>query len=321
MTMLLCIIPTMVFASEPPNYTTNSEESNNTYFTINDEFEEKVRRAGRVIAEEKGLLIDADTFAQYQSMYANKNISEAEKSTLHKEIRDNSVTLNDIYQRFPDLAVEAKNIDGLDHSYVEPILEKDSSTPKFGDYRSKIYYSYSERTKTDSVKSSTYSGLQNLAISIVAIGLKPAQSILISVLQTAIGSYSWTSCSDYHLTTLQEKCLSGKWGEVYTSGGLLCETDWRGYCYASRTDKYAIATAVTWRGNICISNTTNAVHVSYAYDNKYLNATYIKKRTLELYQQAYDETYTILYGVLPGYVEYNWNDDYIWTVSTNNPFS
>lgn len=317
MAMMLCVVSTTAFAAAPIE-----NISADDFAVLNDAFEEKVRRAGRIIAEEKGLLVDANTFEQYKNSYANKTMSDADTVTFYEEIKSTSITLNEIYQRFPDLATEAVNTAGLDKAYIEPMTTRASTAdPEFGDYRSQIYYTYYERVETDDVESDTYSGLANLAISIASIGLKPAQAILVSVLQTAIGSYTWTSCSDYHLTTLEERCLSGKWGEVYTSGGLLCETDWMGYCYASRTDEYAIATAVTWRGNVCISDTTDAVRVHYDYDDKYYNSTYLRTRSLELYQQAYDETYTILYGVLPGYVEYNWNDDYSWTSSKDNPFS
>lgn len=316
MAMMLCVVSTATFA------VTNENISADDFATLNDAFEEKVRRAGRTIAEEKGLLVDAGKYEQHKNAYANKPMSAGDTKTFYEEIRNSSVTLSEIYQRFPDLAKEAVNTTGIDSSYIEPLATKAStSDPEFGDYRSQIYYTYYERVETDDVESDTYSGLANLVISIASIGLKPAQAILVSVLQTVIGSYTWTSCSDYHLTTLEERCLSGKWGEVYTSGGLLCDTDWRGYCYASRTDEYAIATAVTWRGNICISNTTNAVRVHYAYDDKYYNSTYLRTRSLELYQQAYDETYTLLYGVWPGYVEYNWSDDYTWTSSKDNPFN
>lgn len=143
---------------------------------------------------------------------------------------------------------------------------------------------------------------------------------MVSVLQTAIGSYTWTSCSNYHLTTLEESCIAERWGEVYTPGGLRGTSEWRGYCNASRIDEYAIATAITWKGNICISDTTGAVRVHYEYDNIYYKSTYLKERSLELYQQAYDETFTVLYGVLPGYVEYNWDTDFSWTSSKDNPF-
>ena len=301
---------------------TTEKEITDEFISYNDAFEEKVRRAGRIIAEEKGLLVDADKFEEHRNSYESKTMSAEDTVEFYTEIRNNSITLSEIYQRFPELAEESRKTVGLDKSYVaESGSKATSADPEFGGYRSQIYYTYYERVETDEVESATYSGLANLAISIASIGLKPAQSILVSVLQTVIGSYTWTSCSDYHLTTLEERCLSGKWGEVYTSGGLLCDTDWRGYCYASRTDEYAIATAVTWRGNVCISNTTNAVRVHYAYDDKYYNSTYLRTRSLELYQQAYDETYTLLYGVLPGYVEYNWYDDYTWTSSKDNPFN
>lgn len=122
---------------------------------------------------------------------------------------------------------------------------------------------------------------------------------------------------------LYEKCSTERWGEVYTSGGLLCDTDWRGYCEASREDVYAIATAITWKGNVSYGNSSNLVRVYYEYDNVFYNTTHIKNKALELYQKAYDETFTILYGVWPSlqYVEYNWRNDYSWTNPANNPFA
>lgn len=315
-TMVFCMVSTTALAASYDNIPVDSLTA------INDAFEEKVRRAGRIIAEERGLLLPASAYEQHRNAYAGQNTLNADTQTFYEEVKNNSVTLDDIYQEFPALASEALSTTGLDSSYTEPLVAvRASSDPEFGDYRSNIYYTYYERVETDSVESDTYSGLANLAISIVSISLKPAQAIVVSVLQAAIGSNTWTSCSDYHLTTLEESCLSGKWGEVYTSGGLLCETDWRGYCYASRTDEYAIATAVTWKGNTCFSETTDAVRVHYAYDDKFYNATYLRTKSLELYQKAYDETYTVLYGVLPGYVEYNWYDDVTWTSPKSNPFA
>lgn len=223
-TMVFCMVSTTALAASYDNIPVDSLTA------LNDAFEEKVRRAGRIIAEERGLLLPASAYEQHRNAYAGQNTLNADTQTFYEEVKNNSVTLDDIYQEFPALASEALSTTGLDSSYTEPLVAvRASSDPEFGDYRSKIYYTYYERVETDSVESDTYSGLANLAISIVSIGLKPAQAIVVSVLQAAIGSNTWTSCSDYHLTTLEESCLSGKWGEVYTSGGLLCETDWRGY--------------------------------------------------------------------------------------------
>ena len=68
---------------------------------------------------------------------------------------------------------------------------------------------------------------------------------------------------------------------------------------------------------------TDLVRVYYEYDNVFYNTTHIKNKALELYQKAYDETFTILYGVWPSlqYVEYNWRNDYSWTNPANNPFA
>ncbi len=290
---------------------------------INFEFEDKVRRAGRIIAEEKGLLIPADAYETHVRAYAAATVNEYETTEFHREIIDNAVSLEDIYLQFPELADEAINTAGIDPDYVEPLVKPmEESSPEFGDYRSKIYYTYYERIETDEVEADTFSALAELVINIASVGLKPVQSIAVSVLQSVVSALPdpWTSCSDYHVITMEEKCLSGKWGEVYTSGGLFCETGWRGYCYASREDVYAIATAVAWNGNKCFSNTTDAKLVHYEYDDKYYDSAYLKEKSLELYQQAYDETYTLLYGVWPGYVEYNWSADKSWTTKRANPF-
>lgn len=69
------------------------------------------------------------------------------------------------------------------------------------------------------------------------------------------------------------------------------------------------------------SETSDLVKVSFNYDEKYDDEAYLKRRSLELYNQAYDETYTPLYGVLPGYVEFNMEKDREFKTSKSNPFS
>lgn len=309
----------VVFTFTVPAFATDTTPPSKTQ----EEFEEKLRQAGRKIAEENNLIMSIEEYEAYKNRTNTISaLSEEEIAEYYKEVQATTVSLDDIYTAYPELADEALSIDELDPIYSSAAIAP-LADPECGDYRLQPRYRYSERVEYDEVDSETYDGLANLTIAVMSAGLKPAQTIAVSLLQSVIPTNSWRTCKNYHVTTLYEKCSTERWGEVYTSGGLLCDTDWRGYCEASREDVYAIATAITWKGNVSYGNSSNLVRVYYEYDNVFYNTTHIKNKALELYQKAYDETFTILYGVWPSlqYVEYNWRNDYSWTNPANNPFA
>ena len=135
--VMLLSMSTSVFAA------TTEKEITDEFISYNDAFEEKVRRAGRIIAEEKGLLVDADKFEEHRNSYESKTMSAEDTVEFYTEIRNNSITLGEIYQRFPELAEESRKTVGLDKSYVaESGSKATSADPEFGDYRSQIYYTY-----------------------------------------------------------------------------------------------------------------------------------------------------------------------------------
>lgn len=129
MAMMFCVVSTTAFATTPIGNITADD-----VVILNDAFEEKVRRAGRIIAEERGLLVDTNTFEQYKSSYATQAMNNTDMATFYEEIKSNSVTLDEIYQRFPELATEAVNTTGLDKAYIEPMTTRNSTaSPEFGD--------------------------------------------------------------------------------------------------------------------------------------------------------------------------------------------
>ena len=284
-------------------------------------FEDEIRRAGRIVAENRGLLVNEEELNQFRVNYSRTELNEYAVQDFYQNVRANSVTLEEIYYENPALAHRALSIQGLDSSYLEPFSQQTSPTPSFGDYRLQTYYTYSNRTEYDSVQSKTYAALANISVGIISIGLKPAQAIIVTVLQNVVPANSWSTNSDYRVTTLYDRCVSGRWGEVYTPGGLLMSSEWRGYCYAQREDTYSIAVASAWRGNTLYSNTSKSALVSYKYDNKFYDTSYLKTRALELYKTNYDASYTILYGVIAVILEYNMKSDVSWKTSLNNPFA
>ncbi len=316
--VLICTILSITFpVKASDDYTKTTIDSK----LVNELFESKLRLAGREIAKEKGLILPSEMYALHNSMY-ERTACEKETEIFYDEIKNNSITINDIYSKYPELAREALETENLDSSYIAPLtVEQNRGEPAFGSYRQQTYYTYYERAETDSINSETYSSLAGLLISIASIGLKPAQAIFYSVLQSIAGAYTIQTSRDCHLTTLYEHCLTGKWGEVYSSGGALCENRWLGFVYTCRTDTYAIASAIAWKGNQCYANTTSPVLVNYEYNQYYYDSVYLWRRSLEMYQEAYDLTYTYLYGVLPGHVEYNITKHFSWTNSQTNPFA
>lgn len=293
-------------------------------------FKKEVRDAGRKIAEERGLILSEEEFEQLRMRYARLNEAnyrgvdtESMTQQLYRDMKSCSVSLEDIYLENPDLMQKAFSVEGLDQIYLTSSsnlgARTASETPEIGDYRLGEYYTYSEWIETDEVETDSFEELAELAIEIAAVGLKPAQAIVVTLLDNVIPTDSWNACSDYHLVTLSERCLSERWGEIYTFGGILGETEWRGYCGTSRTDVYAIAVAVTWKGNVCYSQTSDAVKMYYSASPVYRKKLYIMDRSRELYKAAC-ENETLLFGVPVGWLEFNMVESIEFTYDVQNPF-
>lgn len=300
-----------VFANTNNNLRLEFSEEN-----LKMELEKEMLLASRELAEKQGKLMDELTYDNYIKSLNQASIT-GNHQEVYKEYEKYFVSESDVYNEYPELRAKASRMGILDETYKAGIQER----AKFGDVRVNTKYTHKKNVKLDEKKASTWDRLTQTSINIISLGLKPAASIVLTVLQSVIPDDKLVSYADYSVVSIYNSSSAVKWGEVYTPGGTLGVTGWTGYACAVRNDNFAYVTSTAWKGNRPYTNTSKEVQTYYGYNNRYYEDTYLKNKAKELYKKSYDETYTPLYGVIPKYVEYNLNIQKEWKNTKNNPFS
>lgn len=286
-------------------------------------FEIKVRETGYEYAKKSGLVMSEEEMDAMLNAMESTN-STQEKQTVYENYKKYLISPENIYSYKPELKTEGQTILKKypnASNMMDPLnIIGTSSTPSIGDYQLNTTYSYSERAVFDTRRASNYSTLQGILINLISLGLKPAQAIVYAILSPVIGSPNLpSSCTDYEMRSSSHTALTMKWGEVYSSGGLLGTTGWMPYVETQRLDTYSKMAVDGWIGNKFYTNTKSAL-VKYEYNQYYYNTNYIKNKALEKYQDRVDNYFTILYGVGVVIPEYNMTYHTTWISSSSNPF-
>ena len=135
----------VVFTFTVPAFATDTTPPSKTQ----EEFEEKLRQAGRKIAEENNLIMSIEEYEAYKNRTNTISaLSEEEIAEYYKEVQATTVSLDDIYTAYPELADEALSIDELDPIYSSAAIAP-LADPECGDYRLQPRYRYSERVESD----------------------------------------------------------------------------------------------------------------------------------------------------------------------------
>lgn len=308
--LLVCSSTGFAMAKED-SYTPNSQV---------EKLEEKIRQAGLEYAIENDLLLTE----QQMNEIRNSFNTDKQRSVMDK-YKKYSISQKDIFKHSPALRKEAEEL-ALKSPEMREIfsLEMDimsthPSNPDFGDYFLDTLYNYSEKTVIDTKNAETSSILAQLTINLASIGFKPVAAIAYAILSAVLPDIDIAqTCSDYEVTSKEHTCLTTKWGDVYSSGGLLGEDDWWSYVETQRLDVYSTVLVEAWDGNQFKASLDTA-KVEYKYNEYYYNSTYMRNTALARYQDAVDNS-TLLYGVGIVWPEYNMTYHTTWVTSDSNPF-
>lgn len=88
----IILVLILVFSMSASTYAFERDSSHQKFSQI--DFEEEVRAAGRIIAEEKGLLVEPETLENYKSVYTNRvaaTSDEKEVSSFYADVKNYSI--------------------------------------------------------------------------------------------------------------------------------------------------------------------------------------------------------------------------------------
>lgn len=300
---------------------------NNTsnFKKVIEEFEEELKNSGYEYAKENNLIMSTNRM-DYMVKEINFANSIIDKKNIAQKYDKYNISVEKIFEYNPNLKAKAKEILAnypQSASYLNIYTNSKpnaKSSPNYGDYRENLDLRYSKRKKVDTCEANSFSALQTILIGIITLGKKPAASIAITVLSAILGSDKFAKkCTNYEVISSSHTCLQIKWGEIYSSGGLLGDDKWIGYVESQRSDTYSDVKVEAWYENKYKSNTKSAL-LKYEWNKYFNNSNFLKTTAKKLYAKELKDGWTDAYGVGVVIPEYHMDYHSIWVSTADNPF-